>query len=324
MGCLSTPVAVEVPPPLLRVLDKLDGVTNQGHLQYQANCPAHDDGKASLSVRWGDKGKVVLHCHANCEHNAVMKALNLEYNDLEAKMRLTAVYDYEDEDGELVYQVERHENGASKTFKQRRPGSHKNKSIYNMDGVEPLPFQLGKLAEALDSGEDVYIVEGEKDVQALWGGVGAVATCNHGGAGKWTDAHSEYFKDSESRVFIVADRDVPGYKHALKVYYSLQKVAGITAQVVMSAIGKDAADHISDHGLEEFIPVSREELIVLTRESDEEAEHQRQERVTQAAEQLRISNEARLLVAAEGWTPPESLGSLTDQLLLDPEPPRWH
>lgn len=324
MGGLSTSVAVEVPPPLQKVLGKLDGVTNHGHLQYQANCPAHSDGKASLSIGWGDKGTVVFHCHANCEHNVIMKALNLKHSDLEAKMRLTAVYDYEDEGGELVYQVERHENGASKTFKQRRPGSHKNKSIYNMNGVEPLPFQLGELAEALDSGEDVYIVEGEKDALALWGGVGAVATCNHGGAGKWTDAHSEYFEGSESRVFIVADRDVPGYKHALKVYYSLQKVAGITAQVVLSAVGKDAADHISDHGLEEFIPVSREELIVRTRETDEAAEHLRLERVVQAAEQLRISNEARLLVAAEGWTPPESLGTLADQLLLDPEPPRWH
>lgn len=34
--------------------------------EYQCRCPAHDDRKASLSVRQGEHG-VVMHCKAGCD-----------------------------------------------------------------------------------------------------------------------------------------------------------------------------------------------------------------------------------------------------------------
>ena len=38
-------------PPIDRLLDRLDGVRQNGRDQYLAKCPAHDDRSPSLSIR---------------------------------------------------------------------------------------------------------------------------------------------------------------------------------------------------------------------------------------------------------------------------------
>lgn len=40
-----------------------------------ARCPAHDDRSPSLSVRDGDDGRVLVHCHAGCDGRDVIDAL---------------------------------------------------------------------------------------------------------------------------------------------------------------------------------------------------------------------------------------------------------
>ena len=40
-----------------------------------ARCPAHDDREPSLSISAGDKGKVLVRCHAGCEQARVIAAL---------------------------------------------------------------------------------------------------------------------------------------------------------------------------------------------------------------------------------------------------------
>src|SRR5262245_41395654 len=40
-----------------------------------ARCPAHDDGKPSLSLRDSHHGKVLVHCHAGCDQMRVIAAL---------------------------------------------------------------------------------------------------------------------------------------------------------------------------------------------------------------------------------------------------------
>jgi Toprim domain len=98
----------------------------------------------------------------------------------------------------------------------------------------------------------VYVAEGEKDCEALWG-IGAVAVCNAMGAGKadkfdWSPLAGKH-------VIIVADKDDPGRKHVAQV---VELVAGAAAsvRVVEAAVGKDAADHIAaGRGLDEFVVV---------------------------------------------------------------------
>ncbi|MDF1800810.1 MAG: DUF3987 domain-containing protein [Planctomycetota bacterium] len=63
------------------VLEALPGVKRSGR-GWSARCPAHDDRSPSLSVGHGDKGRVLLKCHARCTTEAVCAALGLEVKDL--------------------------------------------------------------------------------------------------------------------------------------------------------------------------------------------------------------------------------------------------
>lgn len=63
------------------VLARLKGAVDQGAGQYMAQCPAHDDKRASLAVRMGEKG-IVLHCLAGCDTRDVVTALGIQMQDL--------------------------------------------------------------------------------------------------------------------------------------------------------------------------------------------------------------------------------------------------
>lgn len=63
---------------ILQLLDKVKK-TGKG---YQARCPAHEDKGPSLSLREGDDGRVLLHCHAGCPTADVVAAMGLTMADL--------------------------------------------------------------------------------------------------------------------------------------------------------------------------------------------------------------------------------------------------
>jgi hypothetical protein len=42
---------------------------------WTARCPAHEDRNPSLSIRSGEGGKVLVHCHAGCDQQSVIDAL---------------------------------------------------------------------------------------------------------------------------------------------------------------------------------------------------------------------------------------------------------
>jgi hypothetical protein len=89
-----------------------------------AQCPVHDDSKASLSISVGRDGKPLVHCHAGCAQEAVVAKLKDlgAWPEKPSRKRgslgdIIATYDYVDEDGKLVFQVTRH---TPKDFRQRR------------------------------------------------------------------------------------------------------------------------------------------------------------------------------------------------------------
>jgi len=49
---------------------------------YMARCPHHRDRTASLSVREGQEGRVMLHCHAGCPTVDVVESAGLSMVDL--------------------------------------------------------------------------------------------------------------------------------------------------------------------------------------------------------------------------------------------------
>jgi hypothetical protein len=63
-------------------LQKLNGVKGGGNKsQYTALCPAHDDKNPSLSIS-GSGGKILLHCHAGCSKENILRAIGLDVTDL--------------------------------------------------------------------------------------------------------------------------------------------------------------------------------------------------------------------------------------------------
>jgi CHC2 zinc finger/DnaB-like helicase C terminal domain len=124
-----------------------------------------------------------------------------------------AAYDYHNATGELVYQVVRFE---PKDFRQCRIVD--GRRIWNMDGIERLPYRLPEL---LSGPLSVWICEGEKDVETLRA-INQTATTNPGGAGKWLPAFSQYL--GGQHVYIVPDNDETGQKHAQAVLKSLEGI----------------------------------------------------------------------------------------------------
>src|SRR5262245_45369823 len=66
---------------MIDLLSRLTGVRANGKHGWTACCPAHEDRKASLSVKNAAKGWLV-HCHAGCPTDAVCAALGLEVRQL--------------------------------------------------------------------------------------------------------------------------------------------------------------------------------------------------------------------------------------------------
>jgi putative DNA primase/helicase len=132
---------------------------------------------------------------------------------------VTAIYDYRDANGDLLYQVCRGTTvDGKKKFCQRRPDGNGG-WILNLDGVEQVLYRLPELLRA-DPSVPVYIPEGEKDVDNLIA-LGLVATCNPGGAGKgrWKPSFSELLRNRT--VIVLPDNDETGRAHAERVARSL-------------------------------------------------------------------------------------------------------
>ncbi|WP_111748620.1 hypothetical protein [Salinisphaera orenii] len=68
--------------PVEKTLSRLSGVKSTGTQQWIACCPAHDDGRPSLSVKETSDGTLLLHCFALCEPVEVVEALGLRMADL--------------------------------------------------------------------------------------------------------------------------------------------------------------------------------------------------------------------------------------------------
>jgi hypothetical protein len=216
------------------ILDRLRGVQRAGR-GWVAFCPGHDDqAKRSLSVGLGDDGRTLLKCHAvGCTAEAITHAVQMTLADLAPPgartngrapaRREVASYDYTDERGTLHYQAVRYE---PKDFRCRRPDG-RGGWLWNLDGVRAVPYRLHELAEAAR----VFVAEGEKDVDAL-AARGLVATCNHGGAGKWREEHTAALMAAAvPEVVVVPDNDSAGETHALSVARSCT-AAGLAVKLV--------------------------------------------------------------------------------------------
>lgn len=167
-------------------------------------------------------------------------------DDGSAEQLPTATYDYRDEQNQILFQVVRY---PGKRFAQRRPGPLDGSWSWSLGDVRRVPYRLPEL---LASSGLVYVVEGEKDAEAVVR-AGGVATCAAGGAGRssWKEEWAPFFRGRH--VIVVADDDDPGRQYAGLVAARLRGSAA-SVRIVQAKIGKDAADHLgAGHTLDEFI-----------------------------------------------------------------------
>ena len=240
--------------PTETVLNALEGLGLK-HKQvrdgWQCCCPAHEDRTPSLSIKQGDCGSALLHCHAGCSIDSICDALKLSKRDLftrddathaprtDSKSTTSALepksfstardalaelersmgkrsahWIYQDAKGDPVGIIVRFDRPDSR--KEIRPVSRtEDGATWIIGGMMP-PRMLYRLPELLATPADsrVYVVEGEKAVEAARA-VGLVATTSpHGSksAGK-----ADWSPLTGREVVVLPDNDDAGEKYADEV-----------------------------------------------------------------------------------------------------------
>jgi putative DNA primase/helicase len=150
----------------------------------RATCPAHDDQHPSLRLKDG-KFAVLAWCDV-CQRKDIAERaadafgvpLAEWFYDKPRKVRVepVAVYPYRDEGGRLLYEKCRYPSNHQPPFSFRRPGGEPG------HGDKFVLYRLPEVKAAGGHGV-IYVVEGEKDVEAIERAGGA-ATCNPLGASK--------------------------------------------------------------------------------------------------------------------------------------------
>lgn len=64
------------------LLNRLTKVKLRGHGRWSACCPAHDDKSPSLSIKYIDDGRILLHCFSGCPVSDIVQAIEFELQNL--------------------------------------------------------------------------------------------------------------------------------------------------------------------------------------------------------------------------------------------------
>jgi len=279
-----------VPQHVQDFLDRLDGVTRSG-MGWAAKCPCrNDDNNPSLTVGVGKNDQVLIKCHngSPCSVEQIVGYMNMKMEDLyedktvpvkksdnRGARKVDKVYQYTDKDFQTLYEKIRYKyEDGSKGFSQRRPDPNQpGKYIYSIIPKEQrVLYNLPIILKAIEYGEPVWLVEGEKDADTLEQ-LNIMAT-TAGGAGTWEQQFTDVLADAAA-IMIVADNDEAGKTHAVSVQRVLQAAGCADVRVYISPYGKDVTDHInSGHALEELIELdftpTAEQIAHLKDDSTEE------------------------------------------------------
>lgn len=177
------------------------------------------------------------------------------------------IWEYPDRNGNPFVRVCRlNESKAKKKYWQEHYSN--GTWVKGLRGInrEDIPvYRYSEVRQAIEQGETIFIVEGEKCADALWE-IGLAATTNIGGSGKWRESDTADLMGADC-VVICPDRDEPGVKHAKQLLAEIQaKNTKILLPYLTSTLwnedrlpksqGTDIADWIRDFNLksEEIVP----------------------------------------------------------------------
>jgi len=261
--------------PIRRVLDRLsDNGLHETGSGWSARCPAHEDRQASLSIGEGEDGRVLLNCHAGCDHKAILAAIGLEERDLfnadatatptkkispsksAGKAFATAdaaqkayertlgspshVYEYEVA-GELVGRVLRWDRPDGK--KDIRPISRHADGWRLEHMAEPRPLYMADVIAGAP-GSPVCVAEGEKCVQALSLGLGVLATTSSGGSN--AASKTDWSPLAGREVVILPDADEAGRKYAEEVASILHRLDPPAVVGIVEIDGLEPGGDVAD------------------------------------------------------------------------------
>ncbi|MFA1704694.1 AAA family ATPase, partial [Mycobacterium intracellulare] len=195
----------------------------------EAQCPAHDDRKPSLALTEAP-GKVLVYCHAGCDTNDVLAALNLTQADLfDTPGGISYLY----AGGRKVTRT------PNKSFRQS--GNMRDRSL----------FQVEDIGDA----DTLYVTEGEQDAVTL-ATLCKVAAVSPAQGAKTPPNKWDWTPLTGRQVTVIADKDAAGRRHAEAVKAHLQPIAR-SVKIMEAAIGKDISDHLAaGKTLDELVPVS--------------------------------------------------------------------
>lgn len=230
---------------------------------YMAKCPAHNDKRASLSIKESNE-KILTHCFAGCKTEDIVKRMGLTMKDLfrekyenkekNKRLKIEAEYIYVSENGDKLYKVIRYN---PKRFIQARFNNNSNNWDFNMNGVQYVLYNLPNVIKT----ETIYFVEGEKDADNL-NKLGLVATTTVGGASSFNKHALEYTKYLKDKtVYIIPDNDKAGYKYADDIKKALDgfaktvKILKIKNEIRDLKEKADISDVLKKYGKEKTLEI---------------------------------------------------------------------
>lgn len=230
------------------ILSRLD-VKSGNNGRYMARCPCHNDQQASLSVGVGDDGRVLLHCFAGCDTTDIMQSMGLTMRDLFIELKpgdVFPVYDRPTDKAAARFEAEYiYPGGIFKKVKMRKPDGGKfnywmhregSQWVKGRNGMEP-----GLYVTESPLPDDVYIVEGEKDVDTMKVLGAAAVSLPDGAKSKW---QPEYGKALEKRrIVIIQDNDAPGKAFAQRVAGDLYGIAQAVKVLDLSEVWPEIPAH---------------------------------------------------------------------------------
>ena len=225
--------------------DNLQGVKRSGS-GWIALCPAHEDHSASLHFQRGVKRDVVMHCFAGCTFEAIVETCGLSAEMRRDVVEPEAKYPYDDAEGRPSYVVLRNPGKSFVQYSWNATGE----VVRNVEGIKRLLYRLPEVLATAKSSGDVWVVEGERDVETLRG-QGIVATTAPNGANvKWPLDLVEPLRGSR-RVVIIADSDSPGRRAVRQRHEAISKVVDDVRWIDLAPSrddGYDVSDYFADGG----------------------------------------------------------------------------
>lgn len=247
--------------PINKVLEAVERASSHAPKQTQsgwkARCPAHDDRNPSLSISESSDGKVLLHCHAGCSSEDVLRMSGLQQNDLfpDSCQRKQNPFKPTKKDGSadkgrpskrvfptmpaVVDELTRQKGEPSHIWPYCDPANREAGAVLRWDepngktfrpisltdagwviGAMPEPRPLYRLPSIVDA-DRVYVVEGEKCVDAL-ATLDVEVTSNSGGSNAANQ--TDWLPLAGKEVCILPDNDEPGRDHAEQVARILQSL----------------------------------------------------------------------------------------------------